>query len=96
MEPIPPSLAANWTGPKHSELACGFLREPSMGKSPLTSVIIKGGFMISGQSILTGWQCLQLTTGVLKRWSVYYSPSATLIRLFALQGMSQPHSTFAF
>ncbi|KAH9847112.1 N-glycosylation protein-domain-containing protein [Lenzites betulinus] len=37
-------------------------------------------------SILTGWQCLQLTTGLLKRWKVYYSPFATLIRLLALQG----------
>ena len=38
------------------------------------------------QSVLTGWQCLQLTTGLLKRWRVYYSPFATLIRLLALQG----------
>lgn len=35
---------------------------------------------------MTGWQCLQLTTGLLKRWRVYYSPLPTLIRLFALQG----------
>ncbi|KAI0804659.1 hypothetical protein BC629DRAFT_1241975, partial [Irpex lacteus] len=32
------------------------------------------------------WQCLQLTTGLLKRWRVYYSPLPTLIRLLALQG----------
>ncbi len=36
--------------------------------------------------MLTGWQCLQLTTGLLKRWKVYYSPFAALIRLLALQG----------
>ncbi|KAH9929203.1 N-glycosylation protein-domain-containing protein [Fomitopsis serialis] len=41
-------------------------------------------------AILTGWQCLQLTTGVLKRWRVYYSPFATLIRLFALQAICWP------
>ncbi|KAH9829958.1 N-glycosylation protein-domain-containing protein [Rhodofomes roseus] len=34
--------------------------------------------------------CLQLTTGVLKRWRVYYSPFATLIRLFALQTICWP------
>lgn len=42
------------------------------------------------QSVLTGWQCLQLTTGLLKRWRVYYSPFATLIRLLALQGTLPP------
>ncbi|TBU45375.1 N-glycosylation protein-domain-containing protein [Dichomitus squalens] len=41
-------------------------------------------------SILTGWQCLQLTTGLLKRWRVYYSPWATLIRLLALQAICWP------
>jgi len=41
-------------------------------------------------SILTGWQCLQLTTGLLKRWRVYYSPLPTLIRLFALQAICWP------
>ncbi|KAI1789076.1 N-glycosylation protein-domain-containing protein [Ganoderma leucocontextum] len=41
-------------------------------------------------SILTGWQCLQLTTGLLKRWRVYYSPGATLIRLLALQAICWP------
>ncbi|KAI0665618.1 hypothetical protein C8Q78DRAFT_986174 [Trametes maxima] len=38
-------------------------------------------------SVLTGWQCLQLTTGLLKRWKVYYSLFATLIRLLGLQGV---------
>ena len=38
--------------------------------------------------MLTGWQCLQLTTGLLKRWRVYYSLPAALIRLLALQGTS--------
>ncbi|KAI0631508.1 N-glycosylation protein-domain-containing protein [Trametes polyzona] len=41
-------------------------------------------------SVLTGWQCLQLTTGLLKRWKVYYSPFATLIRLLALQAICWP------
>ncbi|KAI0755691.1 N-glycosylation protein-domain-containing protein [Fomes fomentarius] len=41
-------------------------------------------------SVLTGWQCLQLTTGLLKRWRVYYSPFATLIRLLALQAICWP------
>lgn len=41
-------------------------------------------------SILTGWQCLQLTSGLFKRWRVYYSPFATLIRLFALQAICWP------
>ncbi|KAI0643283.1 N-glycosylation protein-domain-containing protein [Trametes meyenii] len=41
-------------------------------------------------SVLTGWQCLQLTTGLLKRWKVYYSLFATLIRLLALQAICWP------
>lgn len=41
-------------------------------------------------SVLTGWQCLQLTTGLFKRWRVYYSPLPTLIRLFALQAICWP------
>ncbi|EIW52729.1 uncharacterized protein TRAVEDRAFT_134876 [Trametes versicolor FP-101664 SS1] len=36
------------------------------------------------------WQCLQLTTGLLKRWKVYYSPFAALIRLLALQAICWP------
>ena len=47
-----------------------------------------------GQTLLTGWQCLQLTTGLLKRWRVYYSPFATLIRLLALQGAFPPPPSF--
>ncbi|KAH9943625.1 N-glycosylation protein-domain-containing protein [Amylocystis lapponica] len=45
-------------------------------------------------SILTGWQCLQLTTGLLKRWRVYYSPLPTLIRLCALQAICWPATLF--
>ncbi|TFK94485.1 hypothetical protein K466DRAFT_325456 [Polyporus arcularius HHB13444] len=41
-------------------------------------------------SVLTGWQCLQLTTGLLKRWRVYYSLPAALIRLLALQAICWP------
>ncbi|EPS94672.1 hypothetical protein FOMPIDRAFT_1133944 [Fomitopsis schrenkii] len=37
---------------------------------------------------------LWLTTGVLKRWRVYYSPFATLIRLFALQAICWPATHF--
>ncbi|PCH34783.1 hypothetical protein WOLCODRAFT_139576 [Wolfiporia cocos MD-104 SS10] len=48
-------------------------------------------FLVSALwSILTGWQCLQFTTGLLKRWRVYYSPLPTLIRLFALQAICWP------
>ena len=42
------------------------------------------------QAILTGYQCLCLTTGLLTRWRLYYSPLSTLIRLLALQGICWP------
>ncbi|KAK7039455.1 N-glycosylation protein-domain-containing protein [Favolaschia claudopus] len=38
-------------------------------------------------AILTGYQCLALTTGLFTRWRVYYPPLATLIRLLALQAI---------
>ncbi|KAG5650427.1 hypothetical protein H0H81_012318 [Sphagnurus paluster] len=41
-------------------------------------------------AILTGWQCLCLTTGLLTRWRLYYPPLSTLIRLLALQGICWP------
>ncbi|KAJ7471975.1 N-glycosylation protein-domain-containing protein [Mycena latifolia] len=41
-------------------------------------------------AILTGYQCLALTTGLLARWRVYYPPLPTLIRLLALQGICWP------
>lgn len=41
-------------------------------------------------AILTGWQCLCLTTGLLTRWRHYYPPLATLIRLLALQAICWP------
>ncbi|KAL6303595.1 N-glycosylation protein-domain-containing protein [Sparassis latifolia] len=47
-------------------------------------------FVAALWAVLTGWQCLQMTTGLLKRWRVYYSPLATLIRLFALQAICWP------
>lgn len=59
-----------------------------MGESPLDRNMwhyLTGGVV---QSILTGWQCLMMTSGLLKRWRVYYSPLPTLIRLLALQGKS--------
>ncbi|KZT66940.1 hypothetical protein DAEQUDRAFT_674124 [Daedalea quercina L-15889] len=61
---------------------------PPSGPGPSTLSWRVDFFVSILWSILTGWQCLQLTTGVLKRWRVYYSPFATLIRLFALQGTS--------
>ncbi|KAF8063263.1 hypothetical protein FPV67DRAFT_234816 [Lyophyllum atratum] len=41
-------------------------------------------------AILTGYQCLCLTTGLLTRWRIYYPPLPTLIRLLALQGICWP------
>ncbi|KAJ7235092.1 N-glycosylation protein-domain-containing protein, partial [Mycena haematopus] len=41
-------------------------------------------------AILTGYQCLALTTGLFTRWRVYYPPLATLIRLLALQAICWP------
>ncbi|GLB42659.1 putative N-glycosylation protein [Lyophyllum shimeji] len=41
-------------------------------------------------AVLTGWQCLCLTTGLLTRWRLYYPPLSTLIRLLALQGICWP------
>jgi N-glycosylation protein len=50
------------------------------------------------QAILTGIQCLYLTTGLLTRWRLYYPPLPTLIRLLALQAICWPatHVTLAF
>lgn len=45
-------------------------------------------------SILTGWQCLMLTTGLLKRWRVYYTPLSNLIRLLSLQAICWPATHF--
>ncbi|KAF8627952.1 hypothetical protein AX15_004164 [Amanita polypyramis BW_CC] len=41
-------------------------------------------------AILTGYQCLALTTSLLTRWRLYYPPLSTLIRLLALQGICWP------
>ncbi|KAJ7747611.1 N-glycosylation protein-domain-containing protein [Mycena maculata] len=41
-------------------------------------------------AVLTGYQCLALTTGLLARWRVYYPPLPTLIRLLALQAICWP------
>ncbi|KIL57770.1 hypothetical protein M378DRAFT_87435 [Amanita muscaria Koide BX008] len=41
-------------------------------------------------AILTGYQCLALTTGLLTRWRLYYAPLSTLVRLLALQGICWP------
>jgi len=41
-------------------------------------------------AILTGYQCLCLTTGLLTRWRLYYPPLSTLVRLLALQGICWP------
>jgi len=45
-------------------------------------------------AILTGFQCLALTTGLLKRWKVYYATWSTLIRLVALQAICWPATHF--
>ncbi|KAH8111627.1 N-glycosylation protein-domain-containing protein [Phellopilus nigrolimitatus] len=49
-------------------------------------------------AILTGFQCLALTTGLLSRWKAYYATLSTLIRLVALQGICWPatHLTLQF
>ncbi|KAF7986865.1 hypothetical protein HWV62_12598 [Athelia sp. TMB] len=46
-------------------------------------------------AILTGYQCLRLTTGLLARWKHYYPALPTLIRLLALQAICWPmtHAT---
>lgn len=46
------------------------------------------------QCILTGIQCLHLTTGLLVRWRAYYPPLPTLIRLLALQAICWPATHF--
>ncbi|KAF5368023.1 hypothetical protein D9758_004495 [Tetrapyrgos nigripes] len=51
------------------------------------------GWIIS-LALLTGWQCLFLTTGLLARWRLYYPPLATLIRLLALQAICWPATHF--
>ncbi|KAJ3714309.1 N-glycosylation protein-domain-containing protein [Lentinula guzmanii] len=45
-------------------------------------------------ALLTGYQCLCLTTGLLVRWRVYYPPLATLIRLISLQAICWPATHF--
>ncbi|KAJ3970419.1 N-glycosylation protein-domain-containing protein [Lentinula raphanica] len=45
-------------------------------------------------ALLTGYQCLYLTTGLLARWRVYYPPLATLIRLISLQAICWPATHF--
>jgi hypothetical protein len=49
---------------------------------------------VCGQCILTGAQCLRLTTGLLRRWNAYYPPLAALIRLLALQAICWPATHF--
>ncbi|RXW19022.1 hypothetical protein EST38_g6826 [Candolleomyces aberdarensis] len=41
-------------------------------------------------AFLTAHHCLGLSTGLLARWKVYYTPSSTLVRLLALQGICWP------
>ncbi|KDQ57978.1 hypothetical protein JAAARDRAFT_253155 [Jaapia argillacea MUCL 33604] len=45
-------------------------------------------------SILTGYQHLSLTTGLLSRWRTYYTPLPTLIRLLGLQAICWPATHF--
>ena len=46
------------------------------------------------QALLTGFQCLALTTGLMSRWKAYYTTPSTLIRLVALQGICWPATHF--
>ena len=74
-------------------MACGVFRERALGELWLgCGVELFDDVRSRTKSVLTGWQCLQLTTGLLKRWKVYYSPFATLIRLLALQGTPLLHT----
>ncbi|KAH8105232.1 N-glycosylation protein-domain-containing protein [Cristinia sonorae] len=66
---------------------------------PTDSFWLRLDYFISALwSILTGWQCLMMTSGLLKRWRVYYSPLPTLIRLLGLQAICWPatHLTLTF
>ncbi|EMD31587.1 hypothetical protein CERSUDRAFT_100258 [Gelatoporia subvermispora B] len=48
-------------------------------------------WMIAGLwAVLTAHQSLALTTGLLRRWRVYYTPLPTLIRVLALQAICWP------
>ncbi|KAF9530117.1 N-glycosylation protein-domain-containing protein [Crepidotus variabilis] len=47
-------------------------------------------FVAALWSMLTGYQCLCITTGLLTRWRLYYQPLSTLVRLLALQGICWP------
>ncbi|KAL0951991.1 hypothetical protein HGRIS_008645 [Hohenbuehelia grisea] len=51
-------------------------------------------FVAALWSLLTGHQCLALTTGLLTRWRLYYPPLSTLIRLLALQSICWPATHF--
>lgn len=57
-------------------------------------VILTHTLRLFEQSILTGYQCLALVTGLLVRWRAYYPPLATLIRLLALQAICWPATHF--
>lgn len=46
------------------------------------------------KALLTGIQCLALTTGLLSRWRTYYTIPSTIIRLFALQCICWPATHF--
>ncbi|KAH8829260.1 N-glycosylation protein-domain-containing protein [Flagelloscypha sp. PMI_526] len=45
-------------------------------------------------AILTAYQALGMTSGLFRRWYLYYSPTSTLIRLVALQGICWPATQF--
>ncbi|KAI0065145.1 hypothetical protein BV25DRAFT_1799394, partial [Artomyces pyxidatus] len=63
---------------------------------PLEGKITRFDYFVSAiWATLTGYQCLNITTGLLHRWKVYYAPLSTLIRLLALQAICWPatHAT---
>ncbi|TFK25900.1 hypothetical protein FA15DRAFT_589546 [Coprinopsis marcescibilis] len=47
-------------------------------------------FVAALWAMLTAYHCLGLSTGLLMRWKLYYSPLATLVRLLGLQGICWP------
>lgn len=51
-----------------------------------SNAVYKGDYVVAALwALLTAHQSLQMTTGLLTRWSIYYPPLSTLIRLLALQ-----------
>ena len=69
-----------------------------MGELTRLSVSLGLITSVDPKAILTGFQCLALTTGLLTRWRAYYAVPSTIIRLIALQAICWPatHFTLTF